>query len=193
MPPPPLAGMAPPPTTPPYVGGPATGVMPPPIYGQPPVVQTTNGLSVASLVLGIVWVFGLGSILAVIFGFIGRKQIRQSGGTQSGGGMATAGIVLGCIGVVGLILWIVAIAVVTTSTNNCFDQLQNNSNTTTCSSNTGTGNSGFGFNTGSTGNSAAPFGHSSPHRVGLAALTAAGSGSTLFLTVLHSPLEVQPG
>ncbi len=35
------------------------------------VAQQTNGLAMASLVLGIVWVFGLGSILAVIFGFSG--------------------------------------------------------------------------------------------------------------------------
>jgi hypothetical protein len=163
------------------------------MYGQPPVVQTTNGLSVASLVLGIVWVFGLGSILAVIFGFIGRKQIRESGGTQSGGGMATAGIVLGCIGVVGLILWIVAIAVVTTSISNCFDQLQHNSNTTSCSSNTGTGNSGFGFNTGSTGNSAAPFGHNAPHGPSLSANSATGTGSTLAFMPSVGPVGVQPG
>lgn len=52
-----------------------------------------NGFAVASLVLGVLWVFGLGSLLAIIFGHIGRSQIRREGGT--GAGMALAGLVLG--------------------------------------------------------------------------------------------------
>jgi hypothetical protein len=54
---------------------------------------------VASLVLGIIWMFWVGSILAVIFGYVGKGQIDRSGGTQSGRGLAVAGIVLGWIGV----------------------------------------------------------------------------------------------
>ena len=120
-----VAGAALPPPPPPALAyGAPPSMQPPPGYGQPlPVGQTTNGLAIASLVLGIVWVFGLGSILAVIFGFVGRKQIRQSRGRQGGGGMAVAGIVLGFVGVVGLILWIVLIVAVTTSINNCVDQI----------------------------------------------------------------------
>ena len=129
----------------------------PPGYGQPvPVGQTTNGLAIASLVLGIVWVFGLGSILAVIFGFVARKQIRESGGRQGGGGMAIAGIVLGFVGVASFILWIVLVIVVTTNLNNCFDHVQPNVNSSTCVTNSGTGNSGSPFNTGSTGNTVGP-------------------------------------
>src|SRR5256885_6126540 len=45
------------------------------------------------------------SILALIFGYVARSQIRQRG--QSGDGMAIAGIVLGWIGVATLILVIV--------------------------------------------------------------------------------------
>ena len=60
---------------------------------RPP--QTTNGLAVASLVLGIIWMFWIGSIRAVIFGYIGKGQIDRSGGTQGGRGLAVAGIVLG--------------------------------------------------------------------------------------------------
>ena len=67
------------------------------------------------MVLGIVWVFGIGSILAVIFGFVARKQIKDSGGRQSGSGMALAGIILGSVGVASLILWIVLVIAVTTS------------------------------------------------------------------------------
>lgn len=69
----------------------------------------SNGMAIASLVLGILWIWGVGSILALIFGYIGKGQIDSSGGTQSGRGMAIAGIVLGWIGIGGLILFIIAI------------------------------------------------------------------------------------
>jgi hypothetical protein len=141
---------SPPPPAPPYF---APGyVQPPPGYGPPPVGQTTNGLSVASMVLGIVWVFGIGSILAVIFGIVARKQIKDSGGRQSGSGMALAGIILGLVGVASLILWIVFVIAVTTSISNCFDHVQTNVNSSTCVTNNGTGNSGSTFNSGTTGN-----------------------------------------
>jgi hypothetical protein len=71
--------------------------------GMAPPVTKTNGLAIASLVLGLVWVYGLGSILALVFGYSAKGQIDRSGGQQTGGGMAIAGIVLGWIGV-GLIL-----------------------------------------------------------------------------------------
>ena len=64
----------------------------------------TNGMAIASLVLGILWLYGVGSILALIFGLIGQKQIDESNGTQSGRGMATAGVVLGVIGIVGVMI-----------------------------------------------------------------------------------------
>ncbi len=126
----------------------------PPGYGQPPVGQSTNGLAIASLVLGIVWVFGIGSILAVIFGFVARKQIRESGGRQGGGGMAIAGIVLGFVGVAGLVLWIILAIALTNSINDCFNQANNSNNP--CGINTNTGNSGGLFNSGSTGNTVGP-------------------------------------
>src|SRR3990170_690939 len=65
---------------------------------QPPF-QKTNGMAIASLVLGIVWVYGVGSILALVFGYMAKGQIDGSGGRETGRGMATAGIVLGWIGV----------------------------------------------------------------------------------------------
>jgi hypothetical protein len=54
-------------------------------------------MAVASMVLGIVWVYWIGSILALIFGYVARRQIRER--HEVGGGMATAGIVLGWVGV----------------------------------------------------------------------------------------------
>jgi hypothetical protein len=70
--------------------------------------RTTNGLAIASMVLGIVWVYWIGSILALIFGYIAKGQINQSAGRQGGKGMAIAGIVLGWVGIGFLLLGIVA-------------------------------------------------------------------------------------
>ena len=70
--------------------------------GQPPVYYptplSTSTAAVVSLISGILaWigVFGLGGILAVIFGHIAKSEIRKSNGAIGGGGMATVGLVLG--------------------------------------------------------------------------------------------------
>ncbi len=81
---------------------------------QAPVVPTVtqtgySGLAIASMVLGIVWVYWIGSILALVFGYIARRQIKQTG--KSGNGMAIAGIVLGWVGVATLILVIILVIV----------------------------------------------------------------------------------
>lgn len=87
----------PPPTDPPDAGD-----SPPPQV----LVQAgqTNGFAVASLVLGIIWIFWIGSLLALIFGFIAKRQIDRSNGAQTGSGLAIAGIVLGLVGVCTLLL-----------------------------------------------------------------------------------------
>ena len=71
----------------------------------------TNGFSIASLVLGIIWIYWIGSILALVFGYVAKSQIDRSGGLQSGRGMAIAGIVLGWIGVATLIL-VIALVII---------------------------------------------------------------------------------
>ena len=73
--------------------------------------KSTNGLAIASMVLGILWVYWVGSILALIFGYVAKGQIDAAGGTQGGRGMAIAGIVLGWVGIGVLLLGIVALAV----------------------------------------------------------------------------------
>ncbi|HWJ97476.1 MAG TPA: YceI family protein [Acidimicrobiales bacterium] len=55
-----------------------------------------NGLAIASLVLGIIWLGGLGALLAVVLGLVGLSQIKRSG--DKGRGVAIAGVVLGAIG-----------------------------------------------------------------------------------------------
>lgn len=65
-------------------------------YPQP---QATNGYAIASLVLGILWLWWMGSILALAFGYSARRQIAASKGREGGDGLAIAGIVLGWVGV----------------------------------------------------------------------------------------------
>jgi hypothetical protein len=44
--------------------------------------QRTNGLAIAGLVLGILWFYWIGSVLALIFGYVSKGQIDSSDGTQ---------------------------------------------------------------------------------------------------------------
>jgi hypothetical protein len=97
----------------------ATPPAPPPSHPVPynypgypgyPVPGPTNGLAIASLVLGILWIYCIGSILALIFGYIARRQIRERG--ESGHGLAIAGIVLGWVGVGVSALFIIIFAVI---------------------------------------------------------------------------------
>ena len=97
-----------PPTAPP-AGPPGQYYGPPPGYPWAPQPQRTNGMAIASMVLGILWIYWIGSVLALVFGYIALGQSRQRG--EGGAGMAIAGIVLGWvgIGILGLTL-VVAIA-----------------------------------------------------------------------------------
>jgi hypothetical protein len=62
----------------------------------------TNGFAIASLFVGIIWLFGVGSVVAIVLGYAGLKQIDASGGHQSGRAIAIAGIVIGVIGLASL-------------------------------------------------------------------------------------------
>ena len=77
---------------------------------QPPAalsVSRTNGLAIASMVLGILGV----SIVAIILGHVSLNQIKKSGDTQEGRGFAIAGLVLGYIGLA-LLLIVIAVVIV---------------------------------------------------------------------------------
>src|SRR3954451_19428646 len=85
---------------------------PPPVpYGYPPpAAPETNGLAIASLTAGILWLGWLGSIAAVIFGHVALAQIKRAGGRETGQGLAIAGLVLGWFGVGVLLLIVLATA-----------------------------------------------------------------------------------
>jgi hypothetical protein len=56
------------------------------------------------------FLFFLPSILGIVFGFIARSQIEKSEGTQTGSGLALAGIIVGfCVVAGGILLVIFAI------------------------------------------------------------------------------------
>jgi hypothetical protein len=70
-------------------------------FGGSPYVgvpATTSAKAIASLVLSLVYACGLGSLAAVVLGHLARGEIRRSGGRIGGTGLATAGLVLGYLG-----------------------------------------------------------------------------------------------
>lgn len=93
-----------------------------PIYGRP--VARTNGMAIASLVLGLM--LGLGAILAIPFGHVARRQIRRTG--EQGAGMALAGLILGYLSlaaaVVGVVFVVVVIGAFRSSTSNASSTYQ---------------------------------------------------------------------
>lgn len=58
-----------------------------------------------SLVFGILWLFWIGSLVAIITGHIALKECREQG--LGGNGLAVAGLILGHIAMVPFAFWIV--------------------------------------------------------------------------------------
>lgn len=80
-------------------------------YGYPPT-PTTNGLAIASLVVSIISLtacLGATGIVGAILGHVAKGQIRQR--NDQGGGLATAGIIIGWIGFALFLLGVGAIIV----------------------------------------------------------------------------------
>lgn len=77
--------------------------VPPPYQAMPPITRSST-MALVSLIAGIagctVLPF-LGSIVAIITGHMAKSEINKSGGTVTGGGMATIGLILGYLAVVG--------------------------------------------------------------------------------------------
>ena len=73
----------------------------------PPVHARTNGLAIASLVSGLLFITAIGAVLAIVFGHLALGQVKRSQGWQTGGGMAVAGLALGYAGVAVFVLALV--------------------------------------------------------------------------------------
>ena len=116
---------------PPFPPAPAAYPTPPPAYPTPPPAYPaqpyagypprpakprTNGLAIASMVLGILsivffclWFFPVMPILAVVFGHIALSQIRNQG--TAGRGMALAGLITGYLGLALTVVMIILMIV----------------------------------------------------------------------------------
>jgi hypothetical protein len=76
---------------------------PPPQYPPPyqPMAQPNSTTAIISLIAGILGLTAfpiVGSIVAVVTGHMAKGEIARSNGTIGGGGLATAGLILGYIG-----------------------------------------------------------------------------------------------
>jgi hypothetical protein len=97
------------------------GATPPPAapyaYGAPAYqTRSTNGLAIASLVCGLAsFLTCVSAIAAVVLGHMARKQIRESGGTQQGEGMALAGLIIGYLFIALFVVYIVFVVVLASS------------------------------------------------------------------------------
>jgi predicted membrane protein len=92
------------------VGGEAPA--PPPPGPTPPLpgseAKRTSGWSITSLVFGILAWFCIpfvAAILAIVFGVLGKKDVKRGEGKVTGSGMATAGIVLGIVNLAILVIF----------------------------------------------------------------------------------------
>ena len=95
-------------------------------------------MAIASFLCAFFWIFGVTSVLGVIFGFVALGQIRRAGGGQNGKLLAMLGIILGILGIVGDIAWVIWVVSIAHHVDNCFHDVNCN-----------VGNTGFG-NTGNT-------------------------------------------
>jgi Domain of unknown function (DUF4190) len=84
------------------IAPPPSSRQPPPPPGSPPppgpspaVEVRLNGFAITSMVLGILGMFGITALLAVIFGHLSLSQIKKAKGWQRGTGMALAGVIMG--------------------------------------------------------------------------------------------------
>lgn len=98
--------------------------------------EGTNGFAVAALVLGLLWFGGTGSVLALVFGIHAHNEIASTSNRQAGWSMASWGIALGVLGIIGaIILWAsvgVAIAHAHDQLNQFNQQLNNSPFDTSC-------------------------------------------------------------
>ncbi len=96
---------------------------------QAPIQQgESNVMAIVSLIAGIIGIISLlvsfclpctvligliAGAAGAIMGFISKKQIEESGGAQTGRGLAVAGIITGLVGGVGSLIAIILTLVIT--------------------------------------------------------------------------------
>lgn len=100
------------------------------LRAAPEIQPKRSGLAIASLICGITaWTvlpIFLTAIAAVITGHMAKKEISAGGGTITGNGMATAGLILGYVNIVLFIVVIIGISFLminSTSINSIFNDI----------------------------------------------------------------------
>lgn len=95
-----------------------TAVPPPQPSPAAPVPSgpKVNGLALAALVCSLAAGCGIGSILGIVLGLKAKTQIRESApGTYSGEGFATAGIIIGIVGLAALAIYLLIVVITVAS------------------------------------------------------------------------------
>jgi hypothetical protein len=80
---------------------------PPAPVGPPTFIRSppTNALAVVSFICGLLWMGWAGSALAVVFGHVALRQVRDAQGREGGRGLAIAGLALGYAGLLVFLLF----------------------------------------------------------------------------------------
>jgi len=68
-------------------------------YDSAPRTSTMAIISLVASILGLSAIPLLGSIVGVITGHMARREIKDSGGTLEGDGLAKAGLIIGYVGI----------------------------------------------------------------------------------------------
>jgi Domain of unknown function (DUF4190) len=66
----------------------------------------TSPMAIVSLVLSLLWLGGIGSVGAVVLGHMAKREIAHSEGRETGANLATAGLVIGYIGVAIMVIYL---------------------------------------------------------------------------------------
>jgi hypothetical protein len=85
-------------------------------WRDPAVLPVTSGLAIASLVLSILWIGGLGSLFGTILAVVALARIGAAQGPEKGAGLAKVGFVVGLVGLFGSAALYTGIAVGGSST-----------------------------------------------------------------------------
>lgn len=77
-------------------------------YMAPPEHRQFSGMAITGFVFSLLWLGGLGSLLAVVVCGVAMKRTKTRG--QNGRGLAAAGLILGIVGLLASI-WLVIVLV----------------------------------------------------------------------------------
>lgn len=76
------------------------------------IVVKTSGKAIASLIFSLVWLWGFGSLIAIVLGHMAREDIRRSNERLAGNGLALAGLIIGYSAIVLAVLGLIAIKII---------------------------------------------------------------------------------